>query len=235
MISKKSVKEALGIPAPSELASVPETSRLCREHFQEARFPATAISDHIQTAMQHHPGPIVYQKDSKFTPISVRNLGDYMLILRDDDCLYVLDAQHTTGFVFAAEDLAKKPTLGLFPAMRLALRDSGVKGYKQAHQLRIRESFATKGVATSWYLAYVEEFGGIVSDFDHLEGGKSLWKSFVRTAIDRGLKISLVDTGTGRWNAVDLATPESEIWSTDNSKRKLVLVLEQPQEQSLGH
>ena len=226
MLSKKTIKESIGIPPHNELISDSETSQRCREHIQEARTNATTATELSKRAMQHHPGSIVYQKDSKFTPISVRNFGDFKLLLQDDDCTYTIDPQRTAGFVFANEEVARNPSLGLFPAMRLALRESGIKGYKQAYQLRIRQTFATKGVATSWYLAYVDEFGGIVSDFDHLEGGKCLWKSFVRTALDRGLRISLVDTGTGVWKSVDRETPETDMWSSDSSKRRLILVLE---------
>jgi hypothetical protein len=76
------------------------------------------------------------------------------------------------------------------------------------------------------YQAYVRLYGGIVSDFEHLEGGKRAWKSFVRTATDHGLKISLVDTGTGQWMPVDANTTDEFIWSLDDAKKPMVLVLE---------
>ena len=72
----------------------------------------------------------------------------------------------------------------------------------------------------------MKHFGDIVSDIEHLEGGKSLWKSFVRTAEERGLKISLVDTVAGEWLPVGQRTPDETIWSLDTAKKQLVLVLE---------
>jgi hypothetical protein len=76
------------------------------------------------------------------------------------------------------------------------------------------------------YQANVRRYGGIGSDFEHLEGGKRLWKSFVCMATDRGLKISLLDTVTGQWMLVDANTPDEFIWSQDDSKKSMALVLE---------
>ena len=76
------------------------------------------------------------------------------------------------------------------------------------------------------YQAYVQRYGGIVRDFEHLEGGKRAWKSFVRTATDHGLKISLVDIDSGQWMSVDAKTPDEFIWSLDDSKKQMALVLE---------
>ena len=205
------------------------------QYYQEIRQPKSATGKSLlEMPPQYYPGEITYQKDSLFTPISVRNFGDYIILGADSDLAYCIDPQHTTGFAFRSEDIAAKPSLGMVPALRLSLRDSGIRAYKQAYKLRIREDFALKGVATTWYLSYVERFEGIVSDFDHLEGGKCLWKSFIRTAIGRGLSISVMETTTGEARAVDSNTPEEEVWTTTLVKRSTVLVLERPQSVKLG-
>jgi hypothetical protein len=192
----------------------------------ELRVPEGTTGQDILAMPQHYPGEVTYQKDTKFTPITMRNFGDYLILGRDEVCTYAIDPQRTTGFVFSNLDIQNKPSLGMSPVMHAQLRESGIKGYKQVFRLRIREAFAQKGIATSWYLAYVLEAGGIVSDFDHLEGGKRLWKSFVRTAADRGLSISVVDTATKDWKSVGVNTADDFIWSTDPSRRRFVLVLE---------
>lgn len=180
----------------------------------------------IQESPQHFPGDISYHKDSRFIPVSNRNFTDYHVLGKDYAYTYAVDPQNTTGFVFLNDDVEKKPSLGLTPVMVVLLRDSSVKGYKQAHKLRIRERYAIKGVATHWYLYYVEWTGGIVSDFEHLEGGKRLWWSLVRTAKERGLKASLVNTATGEETPVGEGTPQSSIWSQDRTLKQHVLVLE---------
>jgi hypothetical protein len=110
--------------------------------------------------------------------------------------------------------------------MTLSLRPADIKSYKQAYRLRIRENFSIMGVATHWYFSYARKFGGIVSDFEHLEGGKALWKSFVRTADDNGFKISLVNSRTGTWMPIDSSTPDGFIWSRDDTLFTDVIVLE---------
>lgn len=137
-------------------------------------------------APQYHPGEVVYQKDTRFTPISMGNFSSYVLLGQDATFTYAVNPKHPTGFVFTNEDVEKRPRLGMVPVMHVHLRDSGIKVYKQAYRLRIRQSFARQGVATGWYLQYVSASGGMVSDLDHLEGGKALRRSIVNTAIDRG-------------------------------------------------
>lgn len=188
--------------------------------------PRGTTGRQIMESPQHYPGDLAYQKDSRFVPVSNRNFTDYVILGRDYAYTYVIDQQITTGFVFLNDDIEKKPTLGLVPVMTVLLRDSPVKGYKQAHKLRIRERYAVKGVATHWYLYYVEQLGGIASDFEHLDGGKRLWWSLVRTAKERGLKANLVDTTTGEETPVGAGTPESSIWSQDQALKHHVLVLE---------
>ncbi len=169
-----------------------------------------------------------YEKDSFFTRVTMRNFSDYPVLAKDLYFTYAIDPQQTMGFVFDNDDVKQRPSLGMLPAMSLRLRESGIKSWKQAYKLRIRYAYAMKGVATTWYLNYVEKFGGLVSDFEHLEGGKALWKSFIRTASDRGLRISVVNTATWQSRTVGLSTPEAQIWSIDETLKKCALVLEQP-------
>lgn len=177
---------------------------------------------------QYYPSEMPYQKDALFTRITMRNFGDYRVLGQDLYRTYAIDPQHTMGFAFDNDDIEKRPSLGMLPAMSLRLRDSGIKTWKQAYRLRIRHAFAMKGVATSWYISYTQRFGGLVSDFEHLEGGKALWKSFVRTAAERGLSISVVDTASGQSKPVSEATTDDEIWSVDAALKGHVLVLEKP-------
>jgi hypothetical protein len=213
-------------PSGQSAVNASSESVSAAHYYREMRAPDGTTGKHIEQMPQLYPGEIVYQNDTQFTPISMRNFGDYTILGRDSDLTYTLDPQCTTGFVFANDDIARKPSLGLVPAMRVALRESSLKPYKQAYRLRIRYSFAMKGVASSWYLLFCDKYGGIVSDFEHLGGGKAIWKSFVRTAFDRGFRISIVDTQTGDWTLVTQDIPETAIWSLDGSKKSVVLVLE---------
>jgi len=114
------------------------------------------------------------------------------------------------------------------PVMRVSLRETPVKGYKQAHYLRIRESYAINNVTTNWYALYVERCGGVVSDREHLEGGKALWRAFIKMASENNFKVSLVNFQTQEVLIPDVAanTPDEEIWSPDSSKIEAVLMLE---------
>jgi hypothetical protein len=188
-----SIKNPNGNPA----VNAPGTNDLPAHIYGEMHTPDGPIGKHIREMPQVYPGEIGFQEDTQFTPISVRNFRDYTILGRDMDCTYAVDPQCTTGFVLSNVDIASKPSLGMVPAMHVVLRESFLKPYKQACRLRIRYSFAMKGVATTWYLLFADKYGGIVSDFEHLGGGKAIWKSFVRTAFDRGLRISIVDTEKG--------------------------------------
>ena len=175
---------------------------------------------------QHYPGPISYQPDSRFLRISMRNFGDYVKLDVDDDYAYAVDPHRVKGYIFYNSDIQLRPSNGLIPVMTVSLRPTAIKDYRQAHALRIRENFSVKGVATHWYFSYARKFGGIVSDFEHLEGGKALWKSFVRTAEDNGFKIALLNARTSVWASIDSNTPDSQIWSLDDTLFTDVLVLE---------
>ena len=119
------------------------------------------------------------------------------------------------------------PAAGLLPVLFLELRDSGIKDYKQAYHLRIRQDFASRNVATTWYRKYVDTFGGIVSDFEHPEGGKVLWRSFVN-AVGRGYDLYAYNLDSGESTPVGPTTPDSDIWSTGPEKKRVVLVMERP-------
>ena len=175
---------------------------------------------------QHYKGDVTYQKDSKFTRISQGNFKRYAVLHQDQRYTYTLGPVGTFGHVFETSEILNPPALGMLPVMSVELRDTNIKGYKQAHHLRIRESQSSRGVATTWYCKYVDFAGGIVSDFEHLEGGKIMWRSFVKAAADRGYVISLHDTQTGKSVPVGAKTSDFDIWSEGPEKRHLVLVME---------
>jgi hypothetical protein len=180
----------------------------------------------LEEMPQYYPGDVTYQKDSKFTPISMRNISDYIVLGELDEFVYVVHPDQTMGFVFNISDLQKKENT-VIPVMRVSLRDTPL-GYKQAHFLRIREAFSKSNVTSTWYNLYIDKFGGIVSDNEHLEGGKRLWRSFIKKATaDPTYKISKVDLNTMEYSDfITTNTPESEIWSVDASKKGTVLVYE---------
>ena len=184
------------------------------------------IAGPILEMPQHFPGQVVYQRATKFLPITARNFATYIRLGSDGHFTFTVTPQLNAGYAFANSDIEAGERSGMAPVLQLELRDSGIKGYKQAFRLRIREDFARRAVATTWYALYAQAYGGIVSDFEHLEGGMQLWRSFVDTAQRRGLKVSLVDTTTGVWTPVGADTPDEAIWSTDSSRRAQVLVLE---------
>ena len=175
---------------------------------------------------QHYPGNVTYQKDNKFTPISLRNVMDYTVLHDDGEYVYMVDPGQTTGYVFDLNDL-RKDAQHILPVMRLSLRSTTIKGYKQAHYLRIREAFAKNNITSTWYNHYVMKFGGIVSDMEHLEGGKMLWQSFIKKALSDPLfNVYLVDTTTDKRFPITKDTTENEIWSKDSSLKNLVIVYE---------
>lgn len=182
----------------------------------------------LEEMPKHYSGEIVYQKDSKFIPISIRNVSDYITIAENAGLLYCVHPQQMFGYVFNVEDL-QTGKQSVVPAMHLSLRDTPIKGYKQVHNLRIQEKYSKTNVATIWYTAYVKKFGGVVSDKEHLQGGKLLWKSFIKRATeDSTFNVSLVNFNTGAvlMPRVDTDTPDDQIWSRDDSKTNNVLVFE---------
>jgi hypothetical protein len=176
-----------------------------------------------------YSGDVVYWRDSKFTKISLNKFKSYKVMWSDVTDTYVLKGEESFGFVFLNSDIENYPKSGVAPVMSIGLRDTEIKGYKQAYRLRIRKDFARMNVATTWYCKYVDVRGGIVSDGQHLMGGKLLWKSFIDAA-DKGYSIYLYNRNTGESISIDSNTPESEIWSSyekkEPSKEHLVLVME---------
>lgn len=184
-----------------------------------------SFSQFLAEMPQAYGNKVTYQKDTRFIPISVENIKSYTVLGHAEGLVFLVDQQKTTGFVFSEEEM--KDAHRITPVMRVSLRDSKVNHYKQAFHLRIRESFARKNITLTWYLLYAEHSGGVVSDFEHLEGGKLLWKSLIKAAThDPKLKMSLLDSKTGESKPVDDKTPESEIWSSDDSKKHMAIVLE---------
>jgi hypothetical protein len=183
---------------------------------------------------QHYKGEVAYQKDSKFRPISVNNIKDRMLQLGvDDDAnpfegnIYAVSKHLVEGFIFNGDDF-KTDKLDIVPIMHLSLRDSGVGNLKQAHNLRIRESYSGLNLVQSWYDYYIKYEGGIVSDREHLQGGKILWLKLIKMAErDPRMTATLFDLDTQETinNDVNSSTPDDEIWSNDASKKNHVIVL----------
>ena len=176
---------------------------------------------------KYYPGEVTYMNPDKFVPISYRNILDYSYLGDDEHNGYFITPDHTSGFVFSLATLEEKPDK-VVPIMRLSLRPSNVKGYKQVHGLRIQEAYSKTNITSHWYDLYLKEFGGIVSDFEHLEGGKLLWKSFIKRSMD-SLRhvVSIYDGVSGEIiKQVTPHTSEDEIWSLDSSKKNLVLVYE---------
>lgn len=182
----------------------------------------------LQEMPKYYSGDVVYQKDTKFTPISVRNVGDYIVLGALDDYLYTIHPNQEVGYVFSIPELqAGKQTV--LPVMRVSLRDTPIKNYKQAYFLRIREAFSKQNVTSTWYELYVDKYKGIVSDKEHLEGGQKLWKSFIKKAsVDPSIKIysANIETGDVIDDNITTQTPEDQIWSTDNQRLNTVLVFE---------
>lgn len=175
---------------------------------------------------QHYKGNISYQKDSKFLPISKNNVSSYTLIGEDGQFAYTVHPELSAGFVFDKSDLQNNAVHDILPVLRLSLREFPYKGYKQAHALRIRSAYSRQNIATAWYLFYADAFGGVVSDHEHLEGGKTLWRSLINQANARGFKTSLVNIQNQTNIPIDKNTPDNEIWSNDPSRKNDVIVLE---------
>ena len=187
----------------------------------------------LEEMPQYYPGNITYQKDTKFTPISVRNLDDYVVLGEVDEFLYVVHPQQTMGFVFSIVDIqAAKQTV--VPVMRVSLRATPLQ-YKQAYFLRIREAYANANITSTWYKLYVDKFNGIVSDNEHLEGGKKLWESFIKQATNNPeYKVYLVNLDTmEQSDNITTETPQSDIWSVDGSNKNKVLVYEKTNENDI--
>lgn len=191
-----------------------------------ARTAGEIYEQMLRETPQYFPGSITYQRASKFLPITLRNFRSYTPLGTDGVYTFTTTPTRNAGYAFSNADIRHCPREGMAPVLQLELREGPVRGYRQAFRLRIREEHARRGVATGWYAAYVERFGGIVSDHEHLEGGKQLWRSFVDTAQARGLRVTLVDIRTGTSVAVDADTADTAIWSRDASKKNQVLVLE---------
>ena len=195
---------------------------------ERARWRAhmAATTDRVDESPQHFSSGYTYQAPAKFAPVNPGNFNALERLGRDGLFTYMLQAAGSVGYVFRNEDVGEPHRVGPYPIMHVSLRDSGIRGYMQAHHLRVMERYARLGAATGWYVRYVERFGGVVSDFEHLDGGKALWRSLVNTALDRGLRASLVNTTTGTWTHVNRDTADEQIWSKDASLRGHVLVLE---------
>ena len=182
----------------------------------------------LRESPQYVPDDYTYRDDSKFVPVSKRNYSTYVEIYSNPEFNFTVDSNHRMGFVISKSEMNNASAPFYMPVLVVHLRDTKIKGYKQAHGLRIRKAHARIGIAAQWYVAYAKKFGGIVSGFEHLEGGKNLWRSFVDKADTHGLKISYVDSlyAPDKQVPVDANTPDSDIWTTAEVLRQRLLFLE---------
>lgn len=178
----------------------------------------------IDETPQYLPGAVSYQADVRFPPVSRGNLKAYTILGKDDVCVYMVDPGLEFGYVFDRQDYESKSPSCL-AVMALKLRPAPLQGYRQAYNLRIRQSYARHNVTTTWYLLYTQKYGGIVSDYEHLTGGKRLWRSLVNNASWRNMKAELYDADTHERIDINKDTPDSHIWSTDRKRRNQVIVL----------
>lgn len=171
---------------------------------------------------KHYPGHVSYMKDTKFTPISKRNLTEYHVLDNDGEFIYLVCPSQIAGFVFALEEF-QKPTKEVVPVLRVSLRNTKFP-YKQAHFLRIRQDYSKRNIATNWYNAYVKHYGGIVSDTEHLEGGKLLWLSFIKKSMENPSYKVYVGIDGNIVKQLDDTWTENDIWSSNDSKKDTVLI-----------
>lgn len=176
---------------------------------------------------QHYKGDVIYQKADKFREISLNNIESMNLIHEDNDYVYLVHPEQTIGFVFDKDDIENAATgrsIKLVrPVMSLSLRDA-LDGLKQVHRLRIQQGYSRSNITTTWYKNYIKEFGAIVSDTEHLEGGKILWRSFINSGL---FNVSLYNTDENKtvMKTIPSDIDDSEIWSSDSSKQNLVMIL----------
>lgn len=201
------------------------------KYYQECFIKNATTLQSLLEMPQYFPAKqVVYQKDSKFLPVSLNNIKSYDVIGNDGVFLYVVHPDHTSGYAIGVEDL--KRAIGnktdVLPAMTVSLRDTAIN-IKQAHALRIRKRYSRSNVATRWYVFYVMRFGAIASDFEHLEGGMLLWKSLIGKAKQRNLEAYTHSFDTNEQKHVDASTPFEEIWSTTPEKKNTVIILKKLQ------
>ena len=187
----------------------------------------STFAQYLKEKPQYYPGRIVYQKDSKFIKISRNNLSRYEVLGDVGGFLFLVDPSNSAGYVFDDADV-RGTSHAITPVMHLSLRDSGFNNLRQAYKLRIKSTYSQQNIATTWYKLYVKNKGGIVSDTEHLEGGKTLWKSFLSHP-GEGYQVSIVNLDTKQempiTTTADIDQLEKDIWSKDKSKRNIVLVL----------
>lgn len=184
----------------------------------------TKFKDFLLTEMpQYFQGQFVYQKESKFRDISKKNIENMNIIGHDERFVYVVSENTEFGYIFEGEDFDNKYKF-VKPILTLAFRKLDI-GY-QVHKLRIQERFARQSITTAFYDMFIEEFGSIVSDHTHLEGGKVLWRSFID---DPNRSVSLYDTNKNEivMEEIPENISDDEIWSTDESKKNLILIMKQ--------
>lgn len=86
----------------------------------------------------------------EFTPISIRNVSDYIVLKQDDNFLYVVHPQHTVGFVFNNEDFQKNKHT-IVPVVRISIDD------KQVRLCKIQTAYCETDLLNTWLELYTNK------------------------------------------------------------------------------
>lgn len=132
------------------------------------------------------PGEIQHLPDEQFRFISLNNIRSYVVLGSDADYIYTRNnAQGASGMAFRPADLHEAalretgPIRGCKPVISVGLSPS-VKGLYQACRIRIRED-SPSSLAITWLTFFALNAGGVVNDFEHLQGRKDLWVGLIKT------------------------------------------------------
>jgi hypothetical protein len=147
-----------------------------------------------------------YRGDSQFIRITPNNYSSYTILGANDKFTFSISPGHTGGYTFLNDDIKSAPRLGMVPVMTVQLRNSDLGRFKEAYGLVVRESFAHQGLDVGWFTRYVMTAGGIVSHVGQLEEGTHGWCSFTNNLTQRGIKVSVLNTAEGKWDAVTAGT-----------------------------
>lgn len=90
---------------------------------------------------------ITYCNTIEFTPISTRNISDYIILKQDEDFLYVVHPLHTVGFVFDMTDVRKNEQT-MIPVMRVSLEN------KQIQLCKIQTTYRETNLSATWITLY---------------------------------------------------------------------------------
>lgn len=86
----------------------------------------------------------------EFTPISIRNVKDYIVLKQADDFLYVVHPQHTIGFVFITADLQTNEQT-ITPVVRISIDN------KQVRLCKIQNAYRKTDLLNTWLELYTNK------------------------------------------------------------------------------